>query len=354
MSQPLRIAVVCGGTSTEHSVSLASGRNVISRLQSRFQVTGVEISRDGRWLLGLPEEQPILDRRFLETPRNDVSDAKAPSQRMEINPWQLPAMSDMVFLALHGPGGEDGSIQGLLETIGLPYTGSGVLASAIAMDKHMTKQLVAAAGIHTPRWYQVHRYHWQSARETVLQSLHRQLPGQCFVKAVDLGSSIGTYLAEDLAAVEAAVDQALGFSAACLVEARIVGREFTCPVVGCQALGAARALAITEIIPRTEFFDYRAKYDSALTEEVTPAAISPQLAEEIRMQTLAIHNLLGCAGVSRSDFIVSGDQVFFLEINTIPGMTASSIIPRACQATGMDFEQLLEDMIDEALQLRSR
>lgn len=336
-----RIAVVMGGRSLEHAVSMESGKSVLDALDGkRFAGRAVVIGEDGLW--------SVLD---VNDPDYAEDAVRERDQRPEdavcvLREWG----AELYFLALHGPGGEDGSIQGFLETLGCAYTASGVYASALAMDKPMAKTYLAAHGIRTPEWIVINRLDWRKNREGTADSIISALKTPCFVKTVRLGSSVGVQRADDRDELCSAIDAILEVSPdAVMVERFIDGREFSCPVIG-NAGSRLRVLPLVEIIPTSaRFFDYDAKYVPGGAEEICDPDLDPDIAREIREIALRIHELVGARGFSRSDFILDREGIWFLEINTIPGLTEQSIIPRAAEEDGISFTDLVTRIIEFAL-----
>ncbi len=337
-----RIAVVMGGCSPEYAISMESGRAVLDVLElSSYEGRGVVICRDGLWAL-LDErtpsdfsEQSISERR--RSPEEAVS---------LLRKWGV----DVFFLALHGPGGEDGSIQGFLDTLGLTYTASGVHTSALAMDKPLAKSFLASHGIRTPAARVVDRGSWRSNREGTVREIVDTIDLPCFAKSVRLGSSVGVQRADDGEALCAAVDAVFEVSPeSVLVEQYIDGREFSCPVLG-NAHSPLRVLPLVEIKPLTaSFFDYGAKYEPGGAEEICNPDLDPEIARSIRAIAARVHELIGARGFSRSDFILDSEGIWFLEVNTIPGLTAQSILPRSAESDGISFEDLVGTIIELSL-----
>ena len=331
----VRVAVLMGGPSSERAVSLRSGEAVLRALdRRRYRALPVDIGRDGSWRVPVPtllEGEPAAGGLSLDRIRTVL--ARAAEERSV----------DVVFLALHGKFGEDGTIQGLLEAAGIPYTGSGVLASALAMDKERAKTVVAAAGVRVPRGLLV--ADGEPARAPSFPA---------FVKPAGGGSSIGAGPAADEAELRArlAAVFALGEGAA-LVEERLSGTEVTCAVLGNRG-APERVLPVVEIVPRGRpFFDFEAKYDPAACEEICPARITEGERLLVERAAVAAHRALGCDGMSRSDFILVGGEPVYLETNTIPGMTENSLCPRAARAAGIPFPRLLDLLVGMALEHRA-
>jgi D-alanine-D-alanine ligase len=294
------VAVLMGGWSAEREVSLVSGRAVAEALEAEggYRVTPVDVGRD-------------LATR-LEELRPDVA-----------------------FNALHGRGGEDGCVQGLLEILRIPYTHSGVLASALAMDKPMAKRLFAAAGIRCPEGVVAHR-------EEVLAD--HVLPPPYVVKPLNEGSSVGVRIVADAAGRPFGNERWL-FGDRVLVERFVPGRELTVAVMG------ARALGVTEIRPLTRFYDYEAKYAPGMSEHLLPAPLPPAVYEEATELAVRAHEALGCRGVSRADFRFDdegGGGLYLLEVNTQPGMTPTSLVPEQAAHAGISFGELVRRLVEEA------
>jgi len=246
---------------------------------------------------------------------------------------------DCAFIALHGPFGEDGRVQGMLELAGIPYTGSGVLASALAMEKAATKKILAGAGILMPG-HIILKKDYQPAE---LKSV--KLP--VVVKPLGQGSSVGISIVEKGEDLPGALKKSFRFEPSAMVEEFIPGREITAAVLGNKK---PKVLPLIEIRPKvSRFFDYRAKYEVGGSDEICPAPLPENLAEKIREAAVRAHRILDCRGVTRSDFILKGDKPYFLEINTIPGMTKTSLVPQAAAKAGIPFPALLDELVKLAI-----
>jgi len=305
----LRITVLAGGAGSEREVSLESGKAVAGALRRcGHQVATADIT---------PDDTSALDRPEV----------------------------DIVFIALHGTFGEDGQVQRLCEARGVPYVGSGPEASALAMDKDAAKRAFRRAALATPDWVIVEAAQASQERRGLVDDL--ALP--CVVKPVDGGSSVGITIARDPASRDEAIERLLGNHGRAMVEAFVPGREMTVGVLG------DRPLPVVEIIPRREFYDYIAKYQDAGTEYICPAQLPPAVAEHLRAAGLAAHRALGCRDFSRTDFILADDgTAYVLEVNTIPGFTSHSLLPKAAAAAGISFEQLCDRIVQLALERYGR
>lgn len=353
----LHVAVLMGGTSSEHDVSVCSGLNVLDALDpARFRATPLYIDRSGAWHLGRRPPLPSL-----EFPAGSgAPPVSSPSSLPEVAPDRLgifemlrgEANLDAVFIALHGPGGEDGTVQGLLTLAGVPYTGSGVLASALAMDKVRTKLLLLNRGMPFARDREVDRAALDDGTRGAgtVDRLVEDLGLPCVVKPVSGGSSFGTSLVRTADALLPALEAALDEDPRVLVETYVAGVEVTCGVLGGGPFEPAVPLPLTEIVPVGEdFFDFRAKYTAAACDEITPARVPEGTAQRVQDLALLAHRLLGCEGVSRTDFIIGSEGPMMLETNTVPGLTRTSLLPQGAAAVGISFDQLVERLLRSAL-----
>jgi D-alanine-D-alanine ligase len=339
-----------GGPSPEREVSLASGRQTIGALDpARYDVLPVEITRDGHWL-----PRPDL-LRLASSARSRVRGASVPVRvRPPLTPRSIDQVVgddavDVAFIALHGPYGEDGTVQGLLELLGIPYTGSGVLASALAMDKLRSRQILQANGISVPAYAVVDGGAWPEAQKELLVRVARDLGYPCVVKPNAVGSSIGVSIVRSEDALPAAVERALEYGDLVLVEEYLKGTELTCGILDDPRTGVPRALPLIEIVPKREFFTYEAKYQPGASEEIVPARIPAPLAHRAEQAALRAYRVLGCEGFSRVDMFLVDGNVVVLEVNTIPGLTAGSLIPLAVRAAGIEFPELVDTLIARAL-----
>jgi D-alanine-D-alanine ligase len=256
------------------------------------------------------------------------------------------ARVDVAFLALHGPYGEDGTLQGMLDLLGVPYVGSGTLASALAMDKAMAKKVFQAEGIPVPRGITVLRGDFRRDPDRVSEeAAAAALPA--VVKPARQGSSIGMSMVKDRAGMRAALEEAFEFDSITLVEERLDGGELTVGIIGNRDL---QALPVVEIVSKREFFDYRAKYDPGLSEEIVPARIPDEVARAAQDLALRAHRALGCRNLSRVDLMNTARGPVVLEVNTMPGMTVNSLLPKAAKAAGIPFSELLDRLVQLALE----
>jgi len=343
MKRKCNVVVLMGGPSSEHEISLRTGKNVVQGLdKSKYNVKPVTISREGQWLL--PETGVTLIGD--ESERGGSLPVKRASPVKKLHREEV----DVVFVALHGSYGEDGKIQALLELMEIPYTGSGVCASALAMDKVRCKQIVAYHGILTPRHLVVEEADWEANSDDVLAQVKRQLGFPCVAKPVAQGSSVGMGIPKNEEELRQLMPAALSFEGSALIEEFISGREVTCGVLGGFPGEEPVPLPVTEIIPVTStFFDYEAKYTPGASREITPAEVDPETTQRIQRTAVAVHNIIGAGSMSRTDMILSDKGLHFLEVNTIPGMTEISLLPQAAAVAGISFPELLDRLIEVAI-----
>ncbi len=323
-----------GGQSAEHAVSLMSGEAIIAALRAHHEVVPIGISRAGRFLPGADPRLALAGQGQLEEP------AASPA------PTETVAGLDVVVVALHGPMGEDGTVQGLLELAGIPYVGSGVLASAVSMDKAMMKAAFGQAGLPVGPWRLVREAEWRADRERALQPLADfRLP--LFVKPANMGSSVGISRVEAWAELSAAVEEAFRHDRRVVVEEGLSGRELECGVIGNDA---PEASVVGEVVSHHPFYDYEAKYQPGGADLVIPADLPPEVAERARRLATAAFVAVDAAGLARVDMFLAGDTLYLNEINTLPGFTPYSMFPRLWQASGVDYPTLLDRLVSYALE----
>ena len=332
MTTKRKVVVLMGGTSAEREVSLSTGRQILNALDpDKYTVYALDAA-SGQKFLPAGITQPLGLLQAADGGAEITTLPQLPQVSLEDRP-------DVVFIALHGKGGEDGTVQGMLEVLSLPYTGSGVLASALAMDKAMSKRVLTGVGVLMPRDVTLKR------GEAMPEGA---LPVPLIVKPSRQGSTIGMTVVEKPQQLKAATDLAFQYDDVALVEQFITGTEITVPILGNDTL---EVLPIVEIVPLGGFYDYEAKYTAGATDEIVPARIPDTVAAEARRVAELCHRTLGCRGMSRTDMIVTPEgEIYTLEINTIPGMTPTSLLPRSAQAAGYSFAQLLDRLIDLALE----
>lgn len=345
-----RVMVMMGGPSGEHEVSLASGRMVVEALvAAEYDVAAVIIERSGRWQLAAPQDLKAL----APTPQ----DTTAVMSRTEDTLAGIGhlAGADAVFLAFHGTFGEDGTLQGMLETLGIPYTGSGPLASALAMHKTKAKELLALHGLYVPRGREVLVADLRTDLEGVARGLLRDVGIPAVVKPNRGGSSLGAGVAESPEELRAALIAAARQDASVLVEERLVGTEVTCAVLERLQDGVPEALPLIEIVPHHgRFFDFQSKYDNGGADEIVPARVPEAVAQRCQEAAIVAHRALGCEGFSRTDMFWTDRGPVVMEVNTIPGMTPNSLLPKAAQAAGIPFPALMDRLVQLGLRRGDR
>ena len=317
----MRVAVVCGGRSSEHDVSLSSGASVREGVAAAgHEVVDVRIARSGAW-------------------QHDGS-------TLSIVPGQGLLEVDAVFPVLHGPFGEDGTVQGLLELLDVPYVGAGVLASSLCMDKVVFKEVLAAAGVPQVGYAAVREPEWQTDPGGVRERLDA-LGLPLFVKPARLGSSVGIVKVTEAGEIDGALETAFGHDGLVIVEAFSDGMEVECSVLG---LAEPEASLPGEIVLKgADWYDYAAKYEPGGMELVVPARISDAATEDVRRLARETFVRVGCAGLARVDFFVEGERVLVNELNTLPGFTATSVYPKLWEATGVPFPELCDRLLATAL-----
>ena len=332
------VAVLMGGQSHEHPISLKTGEAVVQALSPLpFRVIPVIIQQDGAWEITSVNGQSTL-----------ISAAKGVAALSEHN-------VDVAFIALHGPFGEDGKIQGALDTAGIPYTGSGVTASALAMNKSYAKAVLREAGAPVAREQVVSRSQWPQASETEKRNdqekeILEKLGLPLFVKPVQAGSSVGASPVEEASELLTAIDAALEVDSMAMVEPLLRGREMTVAVLEDPQSGKLQALPVIEIeVIGHRFFDFESKYTPGHNREICPAPIDDSLATELSNLAIQAHQSLGCEGVSRSDFIITEQGPIMMELNSLPGLTQESLVPKACNSAGIPFATLVTRLLEVAL-----
>jgi len=346
-----------GGTSAEREVSLSTGRQVLQALDpERYEAFAVDTAYLHLRGLAAPETPAQLDATEDTPERGRTSSPRLPSADALVlpSPGEPPLVGrnrpDVALICLHGRFGEDGTIQGMLELLDIPYTGSGVLASALAMDKTMAKKLFQVEGIPTPPSITLKGRVEADRYLKTLRAGTAVVSCPAVVKPSRQGSTIGISIVHDAAAMPAALDTALEFDSEVLVEKFVQGMEITGPVIGNDEL---ECLPLVEIVPTSGFYDYEAKYTAGATDEICPARLSPEQTRSAQELAARSHRALGCRGFSRTDMLVAEDGIWVLEVNTIPGMTPTSLLPRSAEAAGIPFSTLLDRMIELALEGRT-
>jgi len=312
MAKRLKIAVLAGGLSAEYEVSLSSAKEVLKNLNpSRYEAKMILVDKRGNWAIPLSQ----VKKKF-----------------------------DLCFIAMHGEYGEDGTIQGLLEAYQIPYTCSGILASALGMDKWISQKLFSLAGLNAPQTYLINK---KTPKKEIAKFL-KILGLPVVVKPRHIGSSVGISIVRSKKSLAPALKKAFKFDDEIFLQKYIKGKEVTCGVLDRGTPESAFSLLPTEIIPKDEFFTYWAKYTPGASLEITPAHLADKFLKEVQRQALLAHQIIGCSGMSRADFIFDGRKFWILEINTIPGLTPTSLVPQEAKAMGINFSKMLDIIIEAA------
>jgi len=363
----LRVGVFAGGRSAEHDVSISSAEAVLRAIdRGRFEPYLIYIDRDGRWHLPsgpapelgdtslaglLGAATPVAEAARLREsgglPVPTGPDANALESRQALR--SLGEAIDVAFLAVHGPYGEDGTLQGFLEMAGIPYTGAGVLASAVAMDKVVFKDLMRGHGLPVVDSTWLRRSAWRDAPQRVLRDVTAAVGERSIVKPARLGSSLGMTLVHDPGELPDALDEAFRYDAKVIVERYLAGaRELECGVLGNDE---PIVFDPGEVRSHREWYDYEAKYVEGLADVIPRATLDPELALRIRELALAAYRAVDCAGLARVDFLLADGDLYIGEMNTLPGFTRTSMYPKQAELAGYPFDELIGRLIDLAMEV---
>ncbi|MGE5657777.1 MAG: D-alanine--D-alanine ligase family protein [Actinomycetota bacterium] len=362
----LRIGLLFGGCSGEHEVSISSARAIARALTSsenasKYEVLPFYIQKDGRWLAGATPQQVLESGKPLQFEESQShSDSEPPAHLASRSSVQslIPSLQspfpqvDVWFPILHGPNGEDGTVQGLLKLMQVPFVGSGVLGSAMGMDKIAMKMAFAQAGLPQVQYRAVRRSEvWSNpcVFPKLCDEIEQSLGYPCFIKPANLGSSVGISKARSRSELEAALDNAASYDRRIIVEAGVVARELECAVLGNDQ---PKASVVGEITYKSDFYDYETKYTEGQADLLIPAPIGAAIATQIQEMAIQAFLALDAAGLARVDFfyIESTGEVLINEINTIPGFTATSMYPQLWAASGISFPELVDLLIQLALE----
>ncbi len=333
--EKLKVTVVFGGRSGEHEVSLVSASSVIKALdQTKYNIFEIGITREGQWLSG-----PNCLENFKKGNYEDLSPVN-----FDTDP-KSKHKPDIAFPVLHGPFGEDGTIQGLFEMLKIPYVGCGVLASSTAMDKLQCKAIWDAAGLPIVPYLGLNRKAWLNDPSTILKDIEENIKFPCFVKPANMGSSVGITKVKTASALKDAIDLAAKYDRRILVEKGINAREIESAILGNNDVIAS---PLGEIIVGGEFYDFNDKYVDGVSMTEVPAQLDDDLADKIRETSIKAYKLLDCSGLARVDSFIDRDtgEVYLNEINTMPGFTSISMYPKMMAAYGMNYEELVDKLIE--------
>jgi D-alanine-D-alanine ligase len=365
----LRVGVLFGGRSGEHEVSLMSAAGILAAIdREKYEVVPIGITKAGRWLPpekarallaagGAARGQEAAEAAHASPPASGSDEAGGAMLLADPQAHALATLDgetpnaeplDVVFPVLHGPYGEDGTVQGLLELAGIPYVGAGVLGSALGMDKAKMKEVLRYHGLPVASWTTVRRWQWREDRQAVLREAAR-FGFPCFVKPANLGSSVGVSKVHEPSELPDALVEAFRHDEKVLVEEFVDAREIEVAVLGNHK---PEASVPGEIIPCNEFYDYRAKYLDGRSELLIPAPLPPEVTERIRRMAIEVFLALECAGFARVDFFVrrATHEIVVNEINTIPGFTPISMFPKLWEASGLTYPQLIDRLLQLAIE----
>ncbi len=356
MMKKLRVGVLFGGRSGEHAVSLRSAASVMEAMSpQKYEIIPVGITEEGQWLAG---GDPMAALQRKEIPGDCfyavmVTDPSTGGILLLEQPTGGPVKEfiplDVVFPVLHGPYGEDGTVQGLLELAGLPYVGAGVLSSSVGMDKVVMKILFQHCGLPVGDFLYFKASRWIREKDFIMDQIEDKLGYPCFVKPANLGSSVGVSKASSREELSRAVDIALRYDHKFVVEAFIAGREIECSVLGHEEPISS---VPGEVVPCNEFYDYQAKYIDERSELIIPASLEREVADRFKELAVQAFQAVECSGLGRIDFFYQeeGRVIYVNEINTIPGFTSISMYPKLFEASGIPYPELIDRLIDIALQ----
>jgi len=352
----IRVGVIFGGRSGEHEVSLASAQGIMRAMdKDKYEIIPIGITKDGRWIASGDPLKALQSGVNAES--RPVALLGDPSQRglMRLEEGEKGltterlAEIDVIFPVLHGPYGEDGTVQGLLELAGIPYVGAGVTGSALGMDKLVFKDLMRAHNLPVVSYVGLKRKEWERDPAGVIERIEQTLSYPMFVKPANLGSSVGVTKVHERGELPSALDEAARYDRKLLVEQGINAREIEVSVLGNDDPIAS---VPGEIVPCREFYDYRAKYIEGKSELLIPAPLPAETAQRVRELAIKAYLVIDCAGMARVDFLLDRDDgtLYLSEVNTIPGFTPISMYPKLWEASGIPYSELIDRLIELALE----
>ena len=353
----IRVGLIFGGRSGEHEVSFCSASSIIKAInKDKYTVVPIGITKEGRWISPQDSELALQSGKIegkstvilLKDPSGNALIRTTNNQRSD----KSPALErvDVIFPALHGPYGEDGTIQGLLEVANIPYVGAGVAASAISMDKDLMKTIFQQRGLPILKWMTIRRKEWQKDKEKILSSIENGFEYPLFVKPTNLGSSVGITKVHEKEELEGAIDLASSYDRKILIEEGLEEvREIECGILGNDE---PRASVVGEVRPAGEFYDYDSKYIDGGTQLIVPAELPDDVSKKVQDIALLAFKAVDAVGMARVDFFVSKkeNKIYLNEINTIPGFTSVSMYPRLWMASGVPYSDLIDQLIQLALE----
>jgi D-alanine-D-alanine ligase len=342
-----KLGLLYGGKSAEHKVSMQTAMAVIKALDlEKFDIHPIYITTEGQWVKGPQLTEPVDNVKALEFNSGEAQSPTALAPEVFNGDNEDSQALDVIFPLLHGPNGEDGTVQGLLELLNLPYVGNGVLASAAGMDKVFMKNIFAQADLAQVTYVSFIRSEWEKEKEASYLKVEDQLGYPCFVKPANLGSSVGISKCTNREELENAFIDAFQFDRKIIIEEGVVAREIEVGILGndhpeCSVAG--------EIIPKKEFYDYKAKYEDGDTALVIPAEISADVYDEMKEMAIRAYKALDCSGLVRADFFLTKEgKLLINEVNTMPGFTPFSMFPLLWKHTGVEYPELIKRLVDLA------
>jgi len=357
----IRVGVIFGGQSGEHEVSLTSAKNVMDAMdQEKYEIVPIGITKMGTWLAGPKVMKQLTDAAQMPPKLAAQAEATAPSSHplagflsrsliaQTAQPGRLGSL-DVIFPILHGPHGEDGTVQGFLELANLPYVGAGVTGSATAMDKAVAKDIFRAHGLPIVPHQVILRRVWQTNPAAVISQIEANLAYPLFTKPANLGSSVGVMKAKNQVELKAGLDEAAKYDRKLIAESGIKAREIEVSILGNDE---PKASIPGEIIPSREFYSYAAKYIDDSSELLIPAPLTPEQTEQVQQIAIKAFKALDCMGLARIDFLLdkTNDRLYINEVNTMPGFTAISMYPKLWEASGLSYPELIDQLINLALE----
>ncbi|WP_312117359.1 D-alanine--D-alanine ligase [Brevibacillus reuszeri] len=357
-NEKIRLGIIYGGKSSEHEVSLRTALSIMKAVDAnRYEVTPIYVQLDGSWVKGeaiagqLPEKIEALRLSAGEPTATDIAESgqEVVASSKPASLFAIGQQVDVIFPVVHGPNGEDGTIQGMLELANLPYVGTGVMASAVGMDKWMMKTVFAQTGLPQVKYVGMLRSQWEKNQDEAMDKIERELGYPCFVKPANMGSSVGISKAKNRSELAHALGVAAKFDRRLIVEEFVVAREVEIGVLGNEELVTS---VVGEVIAAKEFYDYEAKYKGAGTELSIPAIIPDRVAGEIAELAKTAFQALDGSGLSRVDFFwdEKNDQLYINEVNTMPGFTPFSMYPMLFQAAGVGYSELIDRLVQLAFE----
>lgn len=355
----LRIGLIFGGRSGEHEVSLASAQSVMANLdRNKYDVVPIAIDKSGSWLLGVEPARLQAAERSLDATDLEATTAVTltgdPNLRRLIPVQGREQLADngaidVIFPVMHGPYGEDGALQGLLDMANVPYVGCGVLGSALGMDKEKMKMIFQSVGLPIVDYLVYRRSEWERSPETIIAAIEQRLGYPCFVKPVNLGSSVGISKAHNREELRHAMRLAAEYDRKIIIERGITCRELECAILGNDE---PLASVVGEVIASNEFYDYNAKYIDNKSQVIIPANIPQPIAEEVRRQSIQAFTALDLNGLARVDFFLEKgtNKIYINEVNTLPGFTQISMYSKLWQASGVPYSELVDRLIELAIE----